>query len=264
MSISAKEIKSRIRSMESAKQITKAMETVAASKLGKVQSRLFAARPYFQTLRQTAEDIAASGCLQSRPVNKSVYIVIFGDRGLAGGYNSNILKTAQAAMENKNAILFPIGKKAAAFLNHPTEYNAERMTHNDCLAVAKALCEQYFAGEVDEIFLAYTEYVSVLSQLPRVIRILPLPQPQKEIYDGAMIYEPDRETVFRVFLPEYVGGMLYCALCESYAAEQAARRMAMDSAARNADEMIENLRTQFNRNRQAAITGQIIDIVAGL
>ena len=263
MSISAREIKTRIRSMESAKQITKAMETVATSKLEKGKNQLFAARPYFQTLRQTVEDLAAFGCLQSRPVNKSVYIVIAGDRGLAGGYNSNILKAALADMENKNAMVLPIGKKAVAFFKHPTECTAEHMTSDDCLAVAKALCEQYFAEEVDEIVLAYTEYVSALSQVPRIIELLPLKQTKKQ-YNSDTIYEPDRETVLKAFIPEYVGGMLYCALCESRAAEQAARRMAMDSAAKNADEMIENLRTQFNRNRQAAITGQIVDIVAGL
>ena len=274
--VSTKEIKTRIRSMESTKQITKAMEMVAASKLRKAQNQVVAARPYFQTLRQTIDEIAAcsqdlsSPYLQSRPVKKTAYVVIAGDRGLAGGYNSNLLKAVMAHMEGKNASILPVGKKAVEFFKHrkislmsETYCEAEDMTLGDCFTVAKSLCKQFTEGEFDEIIVAYTDFVSVLSQEPRTVQLLPLKQPENELSDSDIIYEPDSQTVFAAIIPEYLGGVLYGALCESRAAEQAARRTAMDSATQNADEMIANLSLQFNRARQAAITSEIIDIVAG-
>lgn len=274
--VSTKEIKTRIRSMESTKQITKAMEMVAASKLRKAQNQVLAARPYFQTLRQTIDDIAAnnqnftSPYLQNRPVQKTAYVVIAGDRGLAGGYNSNILKAVMADIEGKDAAILPVGKKAVEFfksrkldLMSETYCEAENMTLGDCFSVAKTLCKQFLAGELDQILVAYTDFVSVLSQVPRTIQLLPLNRPEGEADGNDIIYEPDYETVFAAIIPEYLGGVLYGALCESRAAEQAARRTAMDSATQNADEMIANLSLQFNRARQAAITSEIIDIVAG-
>ena len=274
--VSTKEIKTRIRSMESTRQITKAMEMVAASKLRKAQNQVLAARPYFEVLRDTIDDITASDrdfsspYLQSRPVKKTAYLVIAGDRGLAGGYNSNILKTVLADMEGKDAVVLPFGKKAVEFFKHrkitlltETYCEAGGMTLGDCFTVAKKLCKQFLDGEFDEIVLAYTEFVSVLSQMPRLIPLLPLMRQEKVTSGSDIIYEPDCETVFATIIPEYLGGVLYGALCESRAAEQAARRTAMDSATQNADEMIADLSLQFNRARQAAITSEIIDIIAG-
>ncbi|MBR2309783.1 MAG: ATP synthase F1 subunit gamma [Oscillospiraceae bacterium] len=274
--VSTKEIKTRIRSMESTKQITKAMEMVAASKLRKAQNQVLAARPYFQTLRQTIGDIVAnnqdftSPYLQSRPVEKTAYVVIAGDRGLAGGYNSNILKAVMAEIEGKEATVLPVGKKAVDYfkshkisLMSETYCDAEDMTLGDCFTAAKTLCRSFLAGEFDEIVVAYTDFVSVLSQVPRTMRLLPLACPREGTGADDIIYEPNSETVFATIIPEYLGGVLYGALCESRAAEQAARRTAMDNATQNANEMIDNLSLQFNRARQAAITSEIIDIVAG-
>ena len=274
--VSTKEIKTRIRSMESTKQITKAMEMVAASKLRKAQNQVMAARPYFETLRKTIDDITAadenfsSPYLQSRPVKKTVYVVIAGDRGLAGGYNSNILKAVMADMEGKATEVLPIGKRAVEFFRHhgvnllsETYCNAEEMSLGDCFTAAKTLCKRYLTEDVDEIIVAYTDYVSVLSQVPRTVQLLPLKRPKAETFGSDIIYEPDCETVFATIIPEYLGGVLFGALCESRAAEQAARRTAMDNATQNADEMIANLSLQYNRARQAAITSEIIDIVAG-
>ena len=274
--VSTKEIKTRIRSMESTKQITKAMEMVAASKLRKAQAQVLAARPYFETLKSTIDDITASDqefhspYLQSRPVKKTVYIVIAGDRGLAGGYNSNILKAVLADLKGKAGAVLPIGKKAVEFFRHhavnllsETYCDAEDMTLGDCFTVAKTLCKQFLDEDLDEIIVAYTDFVSVLSQVPRTMRLLPLDRANTGTAGKDIIYEPDCETVFATIIPEYLGGVLYGALCESRAAEQAARRTAMDSATQNADEMIANLSLQFNRARQAAITSEIIDIVAG-
>ena len=275
--VSTKEIKNRIRSMESTKQITKAMEMVAASKLRKAQAQVQASRPYFEILYATIQDLLAkdssvnSPYLTQRPVNKSLYVVIAGDRGLAGGYNSNVIKMVNAHMEGKDAAVLPIGKKA---LDYFTSHNvpvvnsgygvAEQVSVGDCFSIAKFLCKTYLSGEADEIILAYTDFNSVLSQTATTMQLLPLKAEAKEDTASAFVeYEPDSETVLSTIVPEYLGGMFYGALCESRASEQAARRTAMDSATQNAEEMISDLSLQFNRARQAAITQEITEIVAG-
>ena len=275
--VSTKEIKTRIKSMEATRQITKAMEMVAASKLRRAQAQIQNSRPYFQILSDTIDTIVTttrdftSPYLAERPVNKVLYIVIAGDRGLAGGYNSNILKRVQQEIQGKNAVVLPIGKKAVDyFKSHKvpvmTETYAEAadMDIGDCFSVAKQLCKAFLEGEYDEIHVAYTNYVSVLSQVPAARKLLPLiPQEREAGSVTETIYEPDAETVFSAIVPEYLGGILYGALCESRAAEQAARRTAMDAATSNADDMIADLSLKFNRARQAAITQEITEIVAG-
>ncbi len=276
--VSTKEIKNRIRSMESTKQITKAMEMVAASKLRRAQAQIQNSRPYFQILQDTIDDILStnkelsSPYLTVRPVKKVLYVVIAGDRGLAGGYNSNIIKLVQSQIGDREAAVLPIGKKAVDyFRSHQvpalTESYAEAadVSIGDCFSIAKLVSKAYLAGEYDEIHIAYTNFVSVLSQVPAVMPLLPLvPQePQKNSPSPGILYEPDSEAVFASIVPEYLGGILYGALCESRAAEQAARRSAMDSATQNADEMIADLSLKFNRARQAAITQEITEIVAG-
>ena len=273
--VSTKEIKNRIRSMESTKQITKAMEMVAASKLRRAQAQVLSSRPYFEILYATIQNIMAqnqdteSAFLKARPVKKSLYVVIAGDRGLAGGYNSNILKMVLAQMEGKDAVVLPIGKKAMDyFRSHNTNIlndsycNAEDISVGDCFTISKLLCKAYLSGEVDEIFLAFTQFNSVLSQTATAMLLLPL-QAEAKAGQTVMEYEPDCETVLGAIIPEYLGGIFYGALCESRASEQAARRTAMDSATQNAEEMIADLSLQFNRARQAAITQEITEIVAG-
>ena len=276
--VSTKEIKNRNRSMESTRQITKAMEMVASSKLRHAQQKVLSARPYFEILRGTITDIVNSNTdfsspyLTQRPVNRSLYVVIAGDRGLAGGYNSNILKMVQAELEGKNATVLPIGKKAVDFFKSRripvlTESYAEaaEVSIGECFSIAKLLSKGYLAGEYDEIFVGYTGFVSVLSQTPATMQLLPLVQSDEEKQGASsdILYEPDSTEVFQRIVPEYLGGVLYGALCESCCSEQAARRTAMDSATQNADEMIADLSLKFNRARQAAITNEIIDIVAG-
>ena len=273
--VSTKEIKTRIRSMESTKQITKAMEMVAASKLRRAQAQVISSRPYFEILYATIQDILSqnvekeSAYLKERPVKKSLYVVIAGDRGLAGGYNSNILKMVVSQMEGKDALVLPIGKKAMDyFRSHNVSMlsdaygNAEDISVGDCFTISKLLCKVYLAGEVDEIYLAYTRFDSVLSQTATAMQLLPL-QAEAKAQQSTMEYEPDGETVLGAIIPEYLGGIFYGALCESRASEQAARRTAMDSATQNAEEMIADLSLQFNRARQAAITQEITEIVAG-
>ncbi len=275
--VSTKEIKNRIRSMESTRQITKAMEMVAASKLRHAQTRVLASRPYFEILHDTVSGIVESNSdfsspyLTERKVKKSAYVVIAGDRGLAGGYNSNILKLVHAEAQGKNVTVLPIGKKAVDYYrSHKvpmlTEQYAEAadVSIGDCFSMAKQLCTGYLAGEYDEIVVAYTAFASMLSQTPATLRMLPLTQERgKSTGSGDILYEPDSVEVFQRIVPEYLGGMLYGALCESCCSEQAARRTAMDSATQNADDMIADLSLKFNQARQAAITQEITEIVAG-
>ena len=277
--VSTKDIKNRIRSMESTKQITKAMEMVAASKLRQAQNRITASRPYFEILSHTISDIVAnnrdftSPYLRKREGSRVLFVVIAGDRGLAGGYNSNVMKLAVANMEGKDATVLPIGKKAVDYFRSKgysllAESYAEAADVNigDCFSIAKLLSKSYLGNQFDEIHVAYTNFVSVLSQTPAVRQLLPLIPEEREQTEGrrcVTLYEPDPEEVFASIVPEYLGGILYGALCESRCAEQAARRTAMDSATSNAEDMIADLSLKFNRARQAAITQEITEIVAG-
>ena len=276
--VSTKEIKNRIRSMESTKQITKAMEMVAASKLRHAQARVLSSRPYFQILHETISDIVSanneieSPYLHQRPVKRSAYVVIAGDRGLAGGYNSNVLKLAENDFAKKNVTVIPIGKKAVDYFHAhkipllTDQYGvASEIEVGECFTLAKQLCKMYLSGQIDELHIVYTNFVSVLSQTPVILPMLPLSgfQTHKDAKRSDILYEPDSSQVFEMIVPEFVGGMIYGALCESRAAEQAARRTAMDAATQNADEMIADLSLKFNQARQASITQEITEIVAG-
>ena len=275
--VSMKDIKSRIRSMESTKQITKAMEMVAASKLRGAQDRAVSSRPYFETLYATMNDIADSTMdfvspYLRRKEGKTLYIVIAGDRGLAGGYNSNVLKLAWGKMQQSPSAVLPIGKKALDFFR---QRGAEILTDGyavagevsvgDCFSAAKLLSRRFLDGEFTSVQLVYTHFASMLSQLPCAMELLPIRvsgqkdnRPKKFV-----LYESGPLSVFDAIVPEYLGGLLYGALCESVASEQAARRMAMDSATKNAEEMIDDLSLKYNRARQGAITQEITEIVAG-
>jgi F-type H+-transporting ATPase subunit gamma len=176
-------------------------------------------------------------------------------------------------MQGKEATVLPIGKKAVDYFQahgiqmlSSTYAEAEDVSVGDCFSISKQLSQLFLKGEYDEISIVYTNFISVLSQSPTSMQILPLrceAQGMAENKGSDILYEPDSETVFASIIPEYLGGILYGALCESRAAEQAARRTAMDSATQNAEEMIGNLSLQFNRARQAAITQEITEIVAG-
>ena len=278
--VSTKEIKNRIRSMESTKQITKAMEMVAASKLRRAQAQIANSRPYFEILRSTIEDITranrdfSSPYLKKRGEKKVLYVVIAGDRGLAGGYNSNVLKMVYSQIQDKEAAVLPIGKKAVDSFKSKgipvlTDAYAEAAAVGigDCFSIAKQVSRAFLDGQYDEVYVAYTNFVSMLSQSPDFMKLLPLEKP--EVTENTpphrcdTLYEHPAEEVFAAIVPEYLGGVLYGALCESRASEQAARRSAMDSATQNADEMIADLSLKFNRARQAAITQEITEIVAG-
>lgn len=275
--ISTKQIKNRIRSMRSTRQITKAMEMVASSKLRKAQTQALEAKPYFETLYGVLQDIAGANREFSSPYLKttegkqSLYVVIAGDRGLAGGYNSNMFKLVLSEIQDTQARVLPIGKKAEEFFRShgvpvakSTFSQTGDVTMGDCFTLSKELCRLYREGEYDRICIAYTEFISVLTQQPHVRQILPLAQPSAQRKPGQVtLYEPSSEEVFETIIPEYVGGILYGGLCESRASEHAARRNAMDAATKNAEEMIDDLSLKYNRARQAAITQEITEIIAG-
>ena len=279
MAGSMKDIKLRIRSVQSTMQITKAMELVASSKLRHARERMEQARPYFETLQATLADIAAANTeftspyLARRPVKKTCYIVIAGDRGLAGGYNANLFKLVAQAAEGKECCVLPVGKKALEHFQHRgmsilTEAFSpvEDVTVSDCFSMSRLVAQGFLKGEFDEIHLCYTRFESMLTQTAKTVQMLPMaaPKPREDKRPRSlMLYEPSSEAVYDAIVPEYFAGLIWGAVCESAASEQAARRTAMDAASKNAGEMIENLNLRYNRARQAAITQEITEIVAG-
>ena len=276
-----KEIKTRIKSVESTKQITKAMELVSSSKFRKAKERAESARPYFNTLYNTVQDIAKNTSnsrnvfLKERKVNNVCYIVIAGDRGLAGGYNSNILKAVIAHNKLGTGKVITVGKKAKESLSkrgyEVIDYieSVEKCVYEDANRVAQTAMEAYKNGEVDEVNLVYTEFISALSQEPKIVKLLPVTidntNTEKEVKKGkaAVQYLPSADAVLGYVLPKYVSGSVYWAIAESFASEQAARRTAMESATDNANEMISKLELVYNRARQAAVTQEISEIVGG-
>ena len=280
MAGSMKDIKLRIKSVESTMQITKAMELVASSKMRRARDRVERSRPYFEVLSHTLSDIAASNTdfqspfLKKRELKKTLLIVIAGDRGLAGGYNSNILKLA--AEEKGEIVYLPIGKRSFEYYSHhdldvfSDKYTiAADISVGDCFEISRQVADAYLKGEFDAVKICYTRFISMLTQTPATQSILPLtlekePEEEKTAQSRALIlYEPNSEEVFNAIIPEYIAGIIYGALSESIASEQAARRTAMDAATKNASEMIENLNLYYNRARQGAITQEITEIVAG-
>lgn len=273
-----KEIKTRIKSVENTKQITKAMELVSSSKFRKAKEKAETSRPYFNTLYGTVQDIAknANGSknefLEERKVNNVCYIVIAGDRGLAGGYNSNIFKSVMSHNKLEKAKVVSVGKKAKEFL---TKRNYELVdfietvedaSYEDASRVANKVMEAYKNGEVDEVNLVYTEFVSALTQEPKLIKLLPVTVDKDKEEKKSRVtvqYLPSASSVLGYVLPKYIAGSIHGAIAESYASEQAARRTAMESATDNANEMISKLELSYNRARQAAVTQEISEIVGG-
>ena len=281
MAANMKSVKLRIKSVQSTMQITKAMELVASSKLRKAKERAETCRPYFRELYSTLQDIAAENIdfssvyAKEASSSRSCYVVIAGDRGLAGGYNTNLFKCLEKESAGKDFVVLPIGKKAVEYFQRKkipclTEAFDEvaDISVADCFEIANLLCAEFKNGHFGHIELCYTTFVSMLSQQPEVFSMLPLmdlvsetrpkDRPRRQI-----LYEPDSMEVFEAIVPEYLAGLIYGGVCESLASELAARRMAMEAATSNAEEMIEKLNLYFNRARQASITQEITEIVAG-
>ena len=279
MAGSMKDIKLRIKSVESTMQITKAMELVASSKMRRAKERVEHSRPYFETLHKTLTEIAAADPRARNPylrraeIKKTLLIVIAGDRGLAGGYNSNVLKQAQ--QEAGDVVVLPIGKRSAEyFVHHEVPLFTQEVllaadiTVGECFQLARRITEGYCKGEYDAVKICYTRFDSMMTQTASTMEVLPLSiepteQQKAEARRSQILYKPSSEEVFRAIIPEYVAGIVYGAVCESVASELSARRTAMDAATKNAGEMIDHLNLYYNRARQAAITQEITEIVAG-
>lgn len=270
-----KEIKARIKSVESTMQITKAMELVATSKLRRAKENVERTRPFYRILGDAIDEILAASCdIESdyflpREVKKTLFIVFAGDRGLAGGYNSNVFKLANELSRDKESVWLPIGKKALENARHKNreifsdgfEY-AQDQGVGAMLTLGSLVAEGYKKGEYDRVVMIYTQFVSMMTQRVVYEELLPLNR-ECSSAKGSMESDCDGAEMLDKIVPEYIGGILYSALCESLASESGARRAAMNSANKNAEQMIGTLMLKYNRARQAVITQEITEIVSG-
>ena len=274
---SMKAIKLRIKCVESTMQITKAMQLVATSKLRRAKERMENSKPFAAVSRETLME-AVSQCdpqttpfMERREVKNRCYVVIAGERGLAGGYNANVFKAVAAHAGDTPYCVLPMGKKTIDKFQHlhvklldESLFHVEGLGVSTCFRLANQLIEGYKNGDYDELVLVYTTFQSMMSQEVRVEQLLPIVKPEdEEARNVVTIYEPSPAEMLETVMPDYLGGRLYSAACDSFASEISARRNAMDSATKNAGEMISDLRLKFNRARQGAITQEITEIVAG-
>ncbi len=273
---SMNDIKGRIKSVTGTMQITKAMELVATSKLRRAREKIEAARPFHEIAGKAISEIMTSESLKETvwctPTEgkKPLYIVLAGDRGLAGGYNANIFRTASMLAENKEATYLPFGKKA---LDNYTHKNAaifssdygliSEITVGKSFDLANVICREFLEGEYDSVILVYTKFVSMISQLPVYEQLLPLTVEAEDGKDFDPICDGNPEEILDKIIPQYIGGVIYSAICEALASESAARRTAMNAANKNASEIIDTLVLKYNRARQAVITQEITEIVSG-
>ena len=275
---SMKDIKLRIKSVESTMQITKAMQLVATSKHRRAKERMENSKP-FTAIAQEAISAAAARCddasvpfVNPRPVKRRCYIVIAGDRGLAGGYNANVFKAVSAHAEGVDYCVLPMGRKAVERFHR---YGIESLTDDYarvegisvgcCYQLSNLLIDGFLTEKYDEVWIVYTSFLSMMSQEVKVDRLLPLEKPAADPSRPPVdtIYELGPAETLEKVMPDFIAGRLYSALCDAFASEVSARRTAMDSATKNAGEMISDLRLKFNRARQGAITQEITEIVAG-
>jgi F-type H+-transporting ATPase subunit gamma len=276
------DLRRRIRSVKNTQQITKAMKMVAAAKLRRAQERMMAARPYAAALRQvlasmsTRVDMTKHPLLETREQeNKVLLLIVTADRGLAGAFNTNIIRAAQNAIAEKGwheVHLLPIGRKALDFFKRrkwPIRRQStgiyQALSLETAREIATAFTQDFMSGEFDAIYVVYNEFKSVIAQRVTLERILPLPREWASEDAPAIeyLYEPSPEAILSDLLPKHIEFQLYRILLESAASEQGARMTAMESATKNASEMISHLTLTYNRIRQASITKEIIEIVSG-
>ncbi len=263
MGANTKALKNRIRSVDSTLHTTSAMGLVASSKMRRANQAMQNGKQYVAAYDKVVGVLSTVSECQRSPYmrqagERTKLIVIAGDRGLAGGYNANIFRLV-ATMQYDQII--PIGKRAVD--RYKGEFHSsEKYTSAEAIALARQLCKEFVAGEYDRLGIVYTRYVSMMSQEADVKWVLPL-QKAENVEAISAIFEPDEETILNATVPDYVAGILMACIRESFASEVTARRMAMDSAGKNARAMIDDLQLQYNRARQSAITQEITEIVAG-
>lgn len=267
MGADIKKLKGRIRSIDSTLHLTKAMGLVASSKIRRANEAMDAAEEYAKGAGEIIMRLAAEPACRRNPYlrqpegggGKRKLVVIAGDRGLAGGYNAGIFRTLRDYPE---AEIVPIGKKACDRLGDGY-MSAEQFSYDEAHGLALDLCREFADGEIDRVDILCTEYISMMSQQPRIVTVFPLTKPEDGVTSASIVFEPSEDEVLRSFVPDYVTGLIIACVRESFASEVAARRVAMDSAGKNAKQMIDDLQLEYNRARQAMITQEITEIVAG-
>jgi len=280
------DIRRRIRSIKSSQQITKAMKMISAARLRRAQDRAIASRPYGRVLREVMASVSAQVTELSHPLlaereeKKVAVLVVAGDRGLAGAFNTNVNRAATALIAGKSwesVTIVPIGKKALDFWRRRKIAISEKtyagiftkIDYATAKEIADSLAAQFSAGELDAVYFVSNEFKSVISQVVRVEKILPISRGQAAIAEAPAvagvepIFEPDPATILARILPRYLEFAVFRILLESAAAEHAARMTAMDAASNNAGDLIDSLTLQYNRARQARITKELIEIVSG-
>lgn len=279
---SMRDIKRRKGSIQSTQQITKAMKLVSTVKLQKARNHAEQSNPYFNHMYQTVSSMLAhSGninhpYLKAGDSKKKAVIAIASNRGLAGGYNSNIVKLiTESDMKKEDVEIYMIGRKAKeTFVRKgysiKEDYSdvIEGPTYEDAALISKEVLKAFTEGEIGEIYLAYTHFKNTVSHEPTLIKLLPVEiddadSEAKTDHDLLMNYEPNEEEALNLIIPKYVTSLLYGALVEAVASENGARMQAMDSATSNADEMISDLTLKYNRARQGSITQELTEIIAG-
>ena len=264
MGADIKSLRSRIRSVDSTLHLTKAMGLVAASKIRRATRTMNQSREYASAMEDVVAVLRSSPECERTPYMQpsgtgTRLIVIAGDRGLAGGYNANVFRLAAT---EPDAEIIPIGKRACERWGKPV-VSSEKFPAADAKKQADEQCRDFLDGKFGKLGILYTRYKSMMSQEATLLWVLPLVKNEEKGEGAAPIFEPNEQAVLNAAVPTYVGGLLAACVKESYACEVAARRMAMDSAGKNAQEMIENLQLQYNRARQNSITQEITEIVAG-
>jgi F-type H+-transporting ATPase subunit gamma len=281
---SLRDIRKRIRSVRNTQQITKAMKMVAAAKLRKAQDAIIAARPYAQMLDQIISEVVTRNeevvhpLLVTRPPKKVEIVVLTSDRGLAGGFNSNVLRRAARFIQDHQQTysqieISTIGRKAYDFFRRrKLEVRKDfaglysQLSYRAAADIAAEFAARFISGEVDSVFLLYNEFVSAISQRITLVQLLPLIPPERPVGGIAPVdfkYEPDMASVLEKLVPQALAIKFYRALLESVASEQGARMSAMEKATSNAAEMIDRLTLFYNRTRQAVITKELMEIVSG-
>ncbi len=264
MGADTKKLRSRIKSVDSTLHLTKAMGLVASSKIRKSMEAMKKSREYYDMLSRVIQNLSASPECAKSPYmaetasnKRTLIIVVAGDRGLAGGYNANVFRLAK---QYPDAEFIAIGKRACDRFGG--DYSAEHFSFAQSSELAKAVCRRFSDGELDRVGIISTKYISMMSQESHIRWMLPLVREETVPITG-VVYEPDELSVLNTAVPLYIAGAIVAAVREGFASEVAARRCAMDSAGKNAKQMIDELQLEYNRARQGAITQEITEIVAG-
>ena len=278
---SMRDIKRRKSSVQSTQQITKAMKLVSTVKLQRAKGRAEKSKTYFSCMYDTVASMLSKAGTVNHPFlmagesTKKAVIVITANRGLAGGYNSNIVKLIKNSdFKKEDLLLYTIGTKgrdALARLGYTiaADYSEviDEPMYSDAMEISKKLLEEFAAGRIGEIYVAYTGFKNTVTHVPTLLKLLPVKveddRPQSEDHQAVMEFEPECEEAIDLIIPKYITSLIYGALTESVASENGARMQAMDSATSNADDMISKLSLLYNRARQSSITQELTEIIAG-